>query len=62
LDLAGLLTQNKVSLAILDMGFEPNPDFPEDWTAISNMPFVSAIGSENFMLPAKDSRTDSATH
>ncbi len=47
LDLAGGL-DNTVKLAILDMGFAPNDDFP-DWFAISNVPFVEPIGSENLL-------------
>lgn len=48
LDLAGKL-DNKVKLAILDMGFEPNDDFPAGWLAISNVPFVEPIGTENLL-------------
>ncbi len=46
LELAGKL-QNKVKIAILDMGFQPNADFPAGWTASSNVPFVTPIGTEN---------------
>lgn len=48
LDLAGKL-DNKVKLAILDMGFDPDADFPDDWLAISNVPFINPIGTENLI-------------
>jgi serine protease len=41
---------NKVGLAILDMGFAPRTngaDFGEPLTAISNVPFTSALGTSN---------------
>lgn len=47
LDLAGKL-DNKVKIAILDMGFAPDADFPDDWLAISNVPFFPPTGIENF--------------
>ena len=48
LDLAGKL-DNKIKIAILDMGFTPNPDFPDGWLAISNVPFTSPTGTENLL-------------
>lgn len=48
LEIAGKL-QNKVRIAILDMGFVPDEDCPGGWTAISNVPFVDPIGTENFV-------------
>jgi len=47
LDLAGKL-DNKIKIAILDMGFAPDADVPDDWLAISNVPFTSPTGTENF--------------
>ncbi len=41
---------NKVGLAVLDMGFAPRTngaDFGEPLTAISNVPFTSALGTSN---------------
>lgn len=46
LDLAGRLS-NKVRIAVIDMGFQPNADTPPGWVAVSNVPFVDPIGSEN---------------
>jgi serine protease len=46
LELAGRL-DSRVKLAILDMGFAPDADTPSDWTAVSNVPFVSATGTAN---------------
>ncbi len=40
LELAGNL-DNKVDIAILDMGFQPDSDFPYDGIALSNVPFVT---------------------
>ncbi|HNT86286.1 MAG TPA: S8 family serine peptidase, partial [Candidatus Hydrogenedentes bacterium] len=42
---------NKVKIAILDMGFAVagNQDIPPDWVAISNVPFVNPIGTENLL-------------
>jgi serine protease len=43
---------NKVGLAVLDMGFAPitnGPDFGEPLTAISNVPFTSALGTSNLI-------------
>jgi serine protease len=48
LELAGKLS-NKVKIAILDMGFQPNNDFPSGWLATSNVPFVNPIGTENLL-------------
>jgi serine protease len=45
-------TANKVGLAVLDMGFAPRtngPDFGEPLTAISNVPFTSALGTSNLL-------------
>ncbi len=47
LNLAGKL-DNKIKIAILDMGFAPDADFPDDWLAISNVPFTPPVGTENF--------------
>src|SRR5690606_32883931 len=49
LELAGKL-ENRVKLAILDMGFEPNADFAAGWLAISNVPFVDPVGTENLLF------------
>ncbi len=41
---------NRVGLAVLDMGFAPvtnGPDFGAPLTAISNVPFTSALGTSN---------------
>lgn len=48
LDLAGKL-DNKIKIAILDMGFAPDADFPDDWLAISNVPFTPPTGTENLL-------------
>jgi len=40
---------NKVKIAILDMGFSFDTDFPSDRVAISNVPFVGALGTENLL-------------
>lgn len=48
LELAGKLG-NKVKIAILDMGFQPNNDFPSGWIALSNVPLVNPIGTENLL-------------
>jgi hypothetical protein len=48
LELAGKLG-NRVDLAILDMGFQPGSDLAGDYQSFSNVPFVSAIGSENLL-------------
>ncbi len=47
---AGRLS-NKVGVAVLDMGFvaEGNLDLAPGWTAISNVPFTDAIGTENLL-------------
>lgn len=38
---------NKVKVAVLDAGFEPNADFPSGWSALSVFPGKSATGSTN---------------
>lgn len=48
LELAGK-SSNRVSIAILDQGFEINGDTPEDWEAISNVPFVDPLNEPNFI-------------
>jgi hypothetical protein len=48
LDLAGRLG-NRVKLAVLDMGFQPDDDTPSGWDAISNVPLNDAIGTENLL-------------
>ncbi len=48
LDLAGKLN-NKVKLAVLDMGFQPDTDWPSGYEAISNVPVVVPIGTENLL-------------
>lgn len=48
LELAGKLS-NKVKIAILDMGFQPNDDFPSGWTALSNVPLANPVGTENLL-------------
>ena len=48
LELAGKLS-NKVKIAILDMGFAPDADFPDSRLAISNVPLVNPIGTENLL-------------
>ena len=40
---------NRVELAILDMGFQPGGDLAGDYVAISNVPLVGAIGTENLL-------------
>ncbi|MBI5489853.1 MAG: S8/S53 family peptidase [Deltaproteobacteria bacterium] len=40
---------NRVRVAVLDMGFQPNGDFPVSRTAVSNVPFVAAIGTSNLI-------------
>lgn len=49
LELAGKL-ENRVKLAILDMGFAPDKDFPAGWLAISNVPAVNPVGTENLLF------------
>ena len=49
LDAAGRLIPSSVSVAILDMGFEPDADMPAGFVAISNVPFVNPIGTENLL-------------
>jgi serine protease len=48
LDLAGKLG-NRIKLAVLDMGFQPDADWPVGHQAISNVPFKDAIGTENLL-------------
>lgn len=48
LDLAGKLG-NRVKLAVLDMGFEPDADTPTGWVAISNVPLTQPTGTENLL-------------
>ena len=49
LDLAGKL-DNKVKIAVLDMGFDPDDDFPGRQTYISNVPFIfDPRGEENLL-------------
>jgi serine protease len=48
LDLAGKLT-NRIKLAVLDMGFQPDDDWRSNYEAISNVPFQAAIGTENLL-------------
>ncbi len=48
MDLAGKLN-NKIKLAVLDMGFQPDTDWPSGYVAISNVPAVVPIGTENFI-------------
>lgn len=48
LDIAGKLG-NRVHLAILDMGFQPDADTPSGWLAIANVPFADPIGTENLI-------------
>lgn len=48
LDLAGKLG-DRVKLAVLDMGFQPDDDTPAGWVAISNVPLTDAIGTENLL-------------
>ena len=38
---------NKVDIAILDMGFQPDTDTPAGLRSVSNVPFVSALGTSN---------------
>jgi hypothetical protein len=47
LEAAGQL--NPIKLAILDMGFQPDADWSDDLTAISNVPFTDAIGTKNLL-------------
>ncbi len=47
LEIAGKL-HNRVKVAVLDQGFQTSPDWPSDWQAISNVPFVDAIGSSSW--------------
>lgn len=48
LALAGKLG-NRIKLAVLDMGFQPDADWRSGAQAISNVPFVSPIGTENLL-------------
>ena len=38
---------NRVKIAILDSGFQPDADTPGGWLAVSNVPFRDAIGTSN---------------
>lgn len=49
LDLADKL-DNTVTIAILDMGFQPDADFPAGWQAISNVPALNPVGTENLLF------------
>ncbi|MBA2667996.1 MAG: S8 family serine peptidase, partial [Trueperaceae bacterium] len=46
LDIAGRLG-NRVKVAILDMGFQPDADTPTGWLAISNAPPLAPTGTSN---------------
>lgn len=48
LEAAGKIS-NRVKIGILDMGFQPDADFPPGWFAISNVPLRSAIGTPNLL-------------
>ncbi|RIH86974.1 Subtilisin DY [Calidithermus terrae] len=48
LEMAGKLS-NKVKIGVLDMGFQPDEDFPAGWLAISNVPLVHPVGTENLL-------------
>jgi hypothetical protein len=48
LDLSGKLG-NRVKIAVLDMGFEPDDDTPAGWIGISNVPLTSPTGTENLL-------------
>ena len=48
LEVAGKLG-NRVRIAVLDMGFVPNDDFPASRPAISNVPFTAALGTSNLI-------------
>ena len=50
LDAAGRLIPGSVTVAILDMGFEPDADMPNGWLAVSNVPFVPPTGTENLLF------------
>lgn len=55
----GRLQPRSVGLAVLDMGFEPGtngPDWGTDVTAISNVPFVDALGTQNLLTCTASSR------
>ncbi len=49
LDAAGRLLPGSVDIAILDMGFQPDADMPDGYLAVSNVPFVAPIGTENLL-------------
>ena len=49
LDAAGRLLPGSVGVAILDMGFQPDADMPAGFIAMSNVPFVDPIGTENLL-------------
>lgn len=48
LELSGKLG-NRVKLAVLDMGFAPDADWPGGFSTISNVPFTDATGTENLL-------------
>jgi hypothetical protein len=48
LEFAGRLDE-EVGIAVLDMGFEPDEDFPAGWQAIPNVPLFNPIGTENLV-------------
>lgn len=48
LDLAGKLG-NRVKLAVLDMGFQPDTDWRAGWLAISNVPLKNPTGTANLI-------------
>jgi subtilisin family serine protease len=52
LRLAGRLG-NRVKIAILDGGFQPNQDFPSGTEAVSVVPPLDPIGTENLFQPGK---------
>ncbi len=48
LDIAGKLN-NRVKLAVLDMGFQPDADWPSGYFAMGNVPLVNPIGTDNLL-------------
>ncbi|MEZ4270049.1 MAG: S8 family serine peptidase [Myxococcota bacterium] len=49
LDLAGKLVPGSVKVAVLDMGFEPDNDFPSGWLGVSNVPGKNPVGTANIL-------------
>jgi len=49
LDAAGRLLPGSQGVAILDMGFEPDADMPSGFVAMSNVPFIEPLGTENLL-------------